>query len=1565
MRRNFQNNPSHLIRKGFDWICLGIIAFALPTVRSEAEFIVLNRSIIAGSLPADELLGWPSAAAFVAGEVPSRSYGLRPGSSQVEIRFTTTDLGGRLLTLQATTGDDGTYDLYSWRDPYHFSDNDGSFLITHYNIGGTVAITVDPAGRVFLVEEIGGTAGDRTYRIKRWDTVALFSTYAPPAIEGTRQHVPDLKGVEFIDGLLYGLFPVVIGAEPGYEVRHWADFSDFLTNSGTLDGQRADSRTFAELLAPDHAQTPPVGAPVRHPLWPWMGNKFPTATPGTTGNLNVIDAFPNLTFQDPIKMVPRPGSPNELWVIGREGHIWSFIDNPATSVKTTVLDLSANTLGWDDCGILGIAFHPEFGQSASPNRGYVYVAYNFLPSGDDGSSGRSYNRLSRFTLADGASVINPASEFVLINQFDEHQWHNQGDMFFDSDGYLLIGLGDEGDADNSLGNAQHIDGGLFSGVLRIDVDQDPARSHPIRRQPAAGGTPPLGWPATYSQGYGIPNDNPWLDLSGSILEEFWAIGLRNPFRMSQDPATGQTFIGDVGQNDEEEVNVLAKGANYQWAFMEGTAVGPDPVPSTLIGNSTAPYWRYPHQDSNRCVIGGHVYRGSEFDTQFGGEYVFGDFVSGHIWSMRWQGHPVPEVRQIATTTGYSLSGFGLDHNNEIYLMALGSEGHILKLSAQPAPQPPATLSATGAFADLATLTPAPGVLPYTVNAPLWSDNALKQRWIAVPGTNDPNAPEERVVFHAESEWEYPVGTVLIKHFELATNEQNPAIRTRLETRFTVKSKDGSWYGVTYKWRPDGSDADLLLDGLIENVTITTASGGTRTQPWTYPSRTECLQCHNNASTQVLGLRTWQLNGTFTYPGTVSPANQIQTWSDIGMFDQTLTVGQISGMMKAVSIQDASAPLETRVRSYIDSNCAHCHRPGGAQALMDARFNTPLAAQNIINGAVSNNLGIPGAHEVTPGSLAQSIMHVRVGSLGVEKMPPLAKSLVDTAALAIIDQWIKNIIPPSPPLTPSAVAMGYTSIQLSWAPGSTNEDEFIIERSFDGANWTPVGNSPAASSGYTDTGLDVGTTYHYRISARNQNGTSTPSPTVTASTWPQPGSWADWQRLHPLAAMNAPLQNPDGDSCVNLLEFALGSDPSSGGSAQNGFSVVWNGSTSSFDAVLTRPQGLSGVTMTLVVAPDLAPAMAWSEAGIAPSVVTHPDGTETLTVAGIDALPGYASSGHGLVRLRVVLNSSGESTATETWYWEQHTFDTGIRSFGLALLNQESFSGTVTSGSTMLDVASSSGSRSVKDQFDPAVPAYIEVIDGTYVGHRFDINVAGSTSTGLALEAGSPRNTLAVIPDLSGSHFIARRHATLATTFPVTVWYATLSSATADRVMFYDAANAAWTTYWLAALPGGSSWLLQGIADITDQGGHVIAPGAGALVRRGGAALSVPLVGIVRANAFGLPTNTATHFLAGGWPLEQSPSQRAMLLSDGFTGSQQLATADRILLWRQDTDAGAALNYQTFFLLNATTPLKYWTTAGDTQLPNFDNTPIFRSQTGFFLQLKNSQPNWILPLPWQP
>ncbi len=766
------------------------------------------------------------------------------------------------------------------------------------------------------------------------------------------------------------------------------------------------------LLAPSvRAQS---GLASRQPIGAFLNGSLPDRIPGTAYTAG--DVFPLLRFKDPIKMVPRPGSAGELWVICQDGEVWSF-DKSNPSGKTLVLDIKDICVGHGDgdgdSGLLGIAFHPQFGQSGSGNRGYIYLCYAYRQA-SAGYGPNSYFRLSRFTLPDGATQITRSSEQVLINQYDRKTWHQGGDIFFGGDGFLYISSGDEGDSIPGGGeesNSQKINDGLFSGVLRIDVDRDASRSHAIRRQPRSSAAPPSGWPATFTQNYFVPNDNPWLAADGSRLEEFWAIGFRSPHRMTMDPVTGKVLICDTGHDVMEEVDVVVKGANYEWAFKEGTAVGP--ITNRIgPGVQTAPIHTYSERTvDGSAALGGYVYRGTDHASDLDGKYVFGDFVSGNVWALDWQAATVTrrKLLTVPAGTGYrGLSGFGLDAQGEHYMMILGAQGRILKLeSGGSGSQPPARLSATGAFASLASLTPSAGVIPYDVNSPLWSDGAIKQRWIALPNNGAPYDAGEVIDFAAAADWSFPAGTVLIKQFDLGTDDTNPAARIRLETRFFVRATNG-WYGVTYRWRANGSDADLLSDGASQNVTITGAGGVTRTQRWDFPSRENCMTCHNNNATGVLGLKTHQLNGSITYPTGVT-ANQLATWSAIGMFNTTLSDTQIGGYPRSVKVTDTSATLETRMRSYVDANCSHCHRPEGVyRANSDMRFTTPLAQQGIVNGLLANDFNIAGMTEVTPGSISRTMMHLRLSTVNKNKMPPLGRNTVDQSAVSTLEQWIAEL-----------------------------------------------------------------------------------------------------------------------------------------------------------------------------------------------------------------------------------------------------------------------------------------------------------------------------------------------------------------------------------------------------------------------------------------------------------------------------------------------------------------------------------------------------------------------------
>jgi uncharacterized repeat protein (TIGR03806 family) len=316
----------------------------------------------------------------------------------------------------------------------------------------------------------------------------------------------------------------------------------------------------------------------------------------------------------------------------------------------------------------------------------------------------------------------------------------------------------------------------------------------------------------------------------------------------------------------------------------------------------------------------------------------------------------------------------------------------LNIPADPADLP-MLLSQTGAFRSLTDLRSSRGLVAYDVNSPLWSDGASKRRWMALPGA-------ERITFSPTGEWRFPEGTVFVKHFERDGR--------RLETRFLVVGNRGGGYGVTYRWRTDGTDADLLADALTEDVI---ARGHTR--KWTYPSRNDCLACHSANASFVLGVKTRQLNRSLDDRGTGSPANQLQAWSRLGFFRNPPRDDEIARLARLAAVDDKQASLGHRMRSYLDANCAHCHRPGSARGLFDARFDVPLDHQKIINGEVAAaDLGVPGARLVSPGDSARSMLLQRMSRRGdVFGMPPLATHEIDEDAVRVVQEWIRDLARP--------------------------------------------------------------------------------------------------------------------------------------------------------------------------------------------------------------------------------------------------------------------------------------------------------------------------------------------------------------------------------------------------------------------------------------------------------------------------------------------------------------------------------------------------------------------------
>jgi uncharacterized repeat protein (TIGR03806 family) len=317
-------------------------------------------------------------------------------------------------------------------------------------------------------------------------------------------------------------------------------------------------------------------------------------------------------------------------------------------------------------------------------------------------------------------------------------------------------------------------------------------------------------------------------------------------------------------------------------------------------------------------------------------------------------------------------------------------------------QPPQTLSKTFAFEDLKTLAAHRDFIPYDLNVAFWSDGAAKQRWVYLP-------KGEKVTFSPNNEWRFPPGTLFMKQFNWPLDEETTGSVRRLETRFTVVAPTGGIVGVTYKWQSDGADADLLMTNLVEFIGVRSSSG-IQTQSWYYPGPADCNTCHTLLNGGVLGLNTRQLNRYFVY-GKASAENQLVHWKKRGLFQNAPEPLVPSHLPKLMDTQDSHAPLGERARSWLDANCAHCHRPGGTVASFDARFDTELSSQNLINGPILIDEGIDNARVIAPRDPWRSILLLRASTLEPLKMPPIAHEHIDPNGVALLRDWIESLAGP--------------------------------------------------------------------------------------------------------------------------------------------------------------------------------------------------------------------------------------------------------------------------------------------------------------------------------------------------------------------------------------------------------------------------------------------------------------------------------------------------------------------------------------------------------------------------
>jgi uncharacterized repeat protein (TIGR03806 family) len=679
--------------------------------------------------------------------------------------------------------------------------------------------------------------------------------------------------------------------------------------------------------------------------------------------LEIQKAFPRLRFNRPLQATHAGDGTNRLFVVTQEGIIYVFPNRPdVTEAECKVfLDLSRFVkIVTNEEGLMSIAFHPQYRKNG---RFFVYYTVRPLASVIDG-----------YQVSRGdANRADPASRVEILRFAQPYGNHNGGSMQFGPDGYLYIGLGDGGAANDPHGNGQDLTT-LLGSVLRIDVDrEDPGLK------------------------YAIPKDNPFVDRGKKVRKEIWAYGVRNIWRLGFDRLTGALWAGDVGQDRWEEINILVRGGNYGWNYREGShpfSRQKPPPGVTLI----EPVIDYSH-DVGRSVTGGVVYRGKRLPELFGA-YLYADFVTGRIWALRYDGQKVTENKELVVSQQLPVSSFGEDEAGEVYFTAF--DGFLYQFrrarrTARQAPPFPRKLSETGLFASVKDLTPVNGMIPYTVNVPLWSDGAPKSRYLALPKNRS-------VKFSPSGKWEFPVGTVFVKTFLLDQAQDERTGPRRLETRLFVHNPRG-WAGYTYLWNDEQTDAQLLDNAVTRSYTIKTADG-TGTKAWYFPSRADCNACHTQAAGHVLGPNTRQLNRRHVY-GDASE-NQLAVLDRLGVFTEPLS--RPADELEAYPEWGASTDTASLARAYLDANCAMCHQPGSSSGtITDLRYHTPLEKAQLIDQVPGKiRVGPPDARMIVPGQPGKSELLLRMAARGSGQMPPLATFLPDHEAIEVISEWIKSI-----------------------------------------------------------------------------------------------------------------------------------------------------------------------------------------------------------------------------------------------------------------------------------------------------------------------------------------------------------------------------------------------------------------------------------------------------------------------------------------------------------------------------------------------------------------------------